>query len=224
MLHAGDVEGLAAMLLEDVADAVRKGPDAYTKLRRALADAPAYVLDPASIENGQETIAGLSRSPDRGPGSAAEEGHYHSHAAGMQKESRALHAAAEPLLLAPTVARILAMAGLRWPLPVVAIALVRLGGKVLLPADALGAVRAALEGRNSSIANPNDISADTEAVLPGLAVEALSEYTRVVIPRAVLDAQLTAMRLSGLASRAATAAEWAESKRAAEAVEWEAKV
>jgi hypothetical protein len=73
-------------------------------------------------------------------------------------------------------------AGLRWPLPVVAIALLRLGGRCVLSPSAPSGV------------------------------EEFTDYSRVIVLRSNFDRALAAFRLTGLTARAAPIDTWASSK------------
>ena len=162
LLASGDCEGLAAMLLEDLADAMQRAPDVFTRLRRAIRAAPGYV------------VARDARAPAE-PVTGEDGG-----------------ASGNLFLLAPTIARLLAdCADLRWPLPVVAVAMLRMGGKMV--------VAASPEGNHDVSGHAGDL-------------DLITDYSRVVVSKATFDRVLTAFRLTGLSSRAVPAKAWAAAK------------
>lgn len=165
LLAAGDCEGLAAMLLEDLADTMQRAPDVFTRLRRAIRAAPGYV------------VARDARAPAE-PVTGEDGG-----------------ASGNLFLLAPTIARLLAdCADLRWPLPVVAVAMLRVGGKMVVAASPEGQHDVS---RASSHADELDL---------------ITDYSRVVVSKATFDRVLTAFRLTGLSARAVPAKAWAAAK------------
>lgn len=237
MSAAGDVEGLAGLWLEEVAAAVQRSADAYGRLRKRLLQAQERGETVAVVQGDglpvQEAPRASSAAGERGE-TDARGTRGRSLAEPKQQQggrgrgggvSEPPAAAAAAFMAAPTACELFASVGLRAPVPVVAVALLRLGGRVVVPDGLLQVLSAtaAVSGAEGE-ATGGSGAGDTGGVLAegrrraeALLSEALSDYSRVLVPVTGLLQHLHTTRVAGLSARASSSHAWAAEKAAAQA-------